>query len=114
VIRFKLKTLLGFAAIVALAAIAWTLIPKPFGITAEDDILVISTPGLASSKFNERPIPGGDGRIHFYKLAHGYEAFVPIWFVRLLLIVAIASVVGLIVLKRVSIRRHRTAKYSKP
>lgn len=109
-IRFRLKTLLAIAAIVALAAFAWTLIPKPFGITAEDDILVISTPGLASSKFNERPIPGGDGRIHVYKLAHGYEAFVPLKFVRVLLIAAIASVVGLIVVPRIISNRKTSPK----
>jgi hypothetical protein len=100
---FKPRVIVFIAALVALVAFAGTIAPKPFGMTFDGErgeVLVISTPGLASSKFQEHPIPGSDGKIHIYKIPSGYEAFVPVRFVWLILIAALTSVVGLILIAR--------------
>ena len=91
VIRFKLKTLLALTAIVALATITWTIIPKSFwsylpeSIRVEDANLAISFGPIEISPVQ---LPNGDILIG---VSYDNVLLMPLWVVGLLATIFIAT-----------------------
>jgi hypothetical protein len=109
-LRFRLKTLLASAIVVAFASIAWTLIPNYFWTNLSNtfliengDLVIFSSGSVGQGD----PLLGGDPVL--------YQRFiyVPLWFVGSLAALGIAICVGAIVLVKFAVRQRKNAMHAR-